>query len=155
VEFGDPSKSADVLPPFDLNELIEDSPDYLLVTKDGLPPICPVECPKPEKYGAAGGLGIATEGDGEALDLPTRGGFPPIFPVECPMPEETGAAGGVRAGMTMPMKLEKTGDGAGLAGEGASEIEETKFCPMGDALQRPICVVACPKPEMLATSQVS
>ena len=71
------------------------------------------------------------------------------------MPEETGAAGGVRAGMTMPTKLEKTRVGAGLAGEGASEVGETKFCPMGDALQRPICVVACPKPEKLSTSLVS
>jgi hypothetical protein len=137
---------------FDLNQSIESRSDYLLVANDELPPICPVECPKPEKYGAGGVLGIATAGDGVTLVLPTRGGLPPICPVECPKPENTGVEGGVRAVMYLPKKLEKTRAGEGLSGEGAEGAAETKVCPMGDELLPLVCAVACPKPEKPSTA---
>ena len=67
--------------------------DEAAAMMDGLPPICPVEWPNPEKTGAAGaGAGAGADDAGDTKPLP-RAGFPPICPVACPKPEKIGVAG--------------------------------------------------------------
>jgi hypothetical protein len=93
------------------------------VTMDGLPPICPVACPNPEKTGAGGALGAATAGAGETKDFPMREGLPPICPVACPKPEKLGIG------------PETTGAGAAAGGAAG------------------VAPLACPNPEKPGTPE--